>query len=74
MGRRDIFLAGVQHLGDLVLAIHRYQSIAQVVGRRVQRDRQADLERLLREVADPRREAGGEMVTGGRRGQSRPAR
>jgi len=55
---RDVLSTRVDELGELVLAVDRDQSIAQVVGWRVQRDGQSDLERPGRELADARRESG----------------
>ena len=51
--------AGVEQLGEGILPVHRHDLLAHLVGRAVERKREAHLQRLLGELADARREAAG---------------
>ena len=51
--------AGVEQLGEGILPVHRHDLLAHLVGRAVQRQREPDLQRLLRQLADLRGEAAG---------------
>ena len=58
----DVLLHRGQHLGDRIAVIDRHELGAQVIVRRVQADRQIDLQRLLGHLADALRQSTVERV------------
>ena len=54
-----VVVAGLEQCCDIVFAIHRHDLIAHLIGGGVQGNREADLQRLVRELADLRRQTTG---------------